>query len=356
MNYFKIIKAALGEEVGELGEIKLEALFEFAKNQALLGLLYPIAEKTQGNKVIIFQWFALKNAINKRNEQLNHVIENLLARTKSDGWDCYVLKGQSNAKLYPDPLSRNPGDIDLWFRRKEGVTLKQHRQMVKAEVEQWEKENGAQKSNEDISSFVYHHMDAEYMGVEVEAHFTPSWMSNPLYNKRLQKWFTQVPITKCEQQDEIEFNLVYQLIHIYRHFFDAGIGLRQIVDYYILLSRWQVAGGRSQLAKRMGRFGLSKFASALMWIMQECFELPAEKLIVKPDEWRGKLLLAEILRGGNFGTHDTRWGSISQMSKPKKFWTRIRRNWDFFFMYPTEAVADPTWRASHVLTRKLHLL
>ena len=28
------------------------------------------------------------------------------------------------------------------------------------------------------------------------------------------------------------FNVIYQLCHLYHHFFDEGIGLRQIIDYY----------------------------------------------------------------------------------------------------------------------------
>ena len=32
----------------------------------------------------------------------------------------------------------------------------------------------------------------------------------------------------------VEFNLVYQLAHIMHHFFDEGIGLRQLMDYFYL--------------------------------------------------------------------------------------------------------------------------
>lgn len=31
------------------------------------------------------------------------------------------------------------------------------------------------------------------------------------------------------------FNVVYQLSHLYHHFFDEGIGMRQIIDYYFVL-------------------------------------------------------------------------------------------------------------------------
>ena len=31
------------------------------------------------------------------------------------------------------------------------------------------------------------------------------------------------------------FNVVYQLTHLYHHFFDEGIGMRQIIDYFLLV-------------------------------------------------------------------------------------------------------------------------
>ena len=34
-----------------------------------------------------------------------------------------------------------------------------------------------------------------------------------------------------------DFNAVFLLIHIYRHFFDEGIGLRQLMDYYYCIIR-----------------------------------------------------------------------------------------------------------------------
>ena len=32
------------------------------------------------------------------------------------------------------------------------------------------------------------------------------------------------------------FNVIYQLTHLYHHFFDEGIGMRQIIDYFLVVN------------------------------------------------------------------------------------------------------------------------
>ena len=75
----------------------------------------------------------------------------------------------------------------------------------------------------------------------------PSIMNNPIYNKRLQRWFSDRMDEQCQHIVDLpdgvgqipvptfEFNLVFQLSHMMHHYFDEGIGLRQMMDYYYLL-------------------------------------------------------------------------------------------------------------------------
>ena len=46
-----------------------------------------------------------------------------------------------------------------------------------------------------------------------------------------------------------------------------------------------------------------KFARAVMYVLHEALGLSEEKMIAPMDDKRGKLLLSEILNGGNFGKH-----------------------------------------------------
>ena len=72
--------------------------------------------------------------------------------------------------------------------------------------------------------------------------------------------------------------------------------------------------------------GLWKFAGAMMYVLHEALGLSEEKMIAPMDEKRGKLLLAEILNGGNFGQHFVRFYPAEALSEP------IFRTWHFFWL------------------------
>ena len=73
-------------------------------------------------------------------------------------------------------------------------------------------------------------------------------MNNILYHARLQKWFRRNADLQCSNVVSLPdgagdiaipttaFNVVYQLTHLYHHFFDEGIGMRQIIDYFLVVN------------------------------------------------------------------------------------------------------------------------
>ena len=97
--------------------------------------------------------------------------------------------------------------------------------------------------------------------------------------------------------------------------------------------------------------GLWKFAGAVMYVLHETLGLPEEKIIVPMDEKRGKLLLAEILDGGNFGRHFTKYAGFTHQSMGKKYFLKIWRNMHFVRYYPAEALCEPLFRTWHFFWR-----
>ena len=100
--------------------------------------------------------------------------------------------------------------------------------------------------------------------------------------------------------------------------------------------------------------GLWKFAGAVMYVLHEALGLSEEKMIAPMDEKRGKLLLAEILNGGNFGQYFTKYGHFTKQGMAKKYFLKIWRNMHFVQYYPAEALSEPIFRTWHFFWRLRH--
>ena len=103
--------------------------------------------------------------------------------------------------------------------------------------------------------------------------------------------------------------------------------------------------------RELKHLGLWKFAGAVMYVMKEVLGMPEEKMIVPMDEKRGRLLLAEILEGGNFGRHFTKYAGFTHQSMGKKYFLKIWRNMHFVRYYPAEALCEPLFRTWHFFWR-----
>ena len=291
-------------------------------------------------------------------------------------------------------------------------------------------------------------------------------MNNPIYHARLQNWFKRNADLQCSNVVSLPdgagdiaiptmaFNVVYQLTHLYHHFFDEGIGMRQIIDYFLVVNdfsknvfldydlsnhpvnfsnhpvplskegstfspspsssgsgdvtapsrcseplrskdggpskvspdcagwdrrdaigaskpspgcagwdRLDTTGDTSSVScssastaldvvqRELKYLGLWKFAGAVMYVLHEALGLSEEKMIAPMDEKRGKLLLAEILEGGNFGKHFTKYAGFTHQSMGKKYFLKIWRNMHFVRYYSAEALSEPIFRTWHFFWR-----
>ena len=441
---FLFLNYCLGKKVDismVVAKIDWRQLYNFASRQALLGFCFDgierltkeFSEELKQNPMgrdLLMTWMGAAQQIRRQNMKVNAVAGKLYSKFREDGLRCCILKGQGNALMYPNPYSRTPGDIDVWVNAsREEIT-----EYAKAHFE----------IGDDIR---FHHLETSFDGVPVELHFFPGIMNNPIYNARLQKWFKRNVDLQCSNvvslPDSIgeiaipttAFNVIYQLTHLYHHFFDEGIGMRQIIDYYYVVcdfykvyqnsskthpssltlkggststpspssseggdvtalrcseplrskdggpskvspgcAGWDRLDGSGDMTSDasassasttdssastaldvvqsdLKHLGFWKFAGAVMYVLHETLGLSEEKMIAPMDEKRGKLLLAEILNGGNFGQHFTKYGHFTQQGMAKKYFLKIWRNMHFVRYYPAEALSEPIFRTWHFFWR-----
>ena len=447
--FFAFLKYCLGykENMSRvIAGMNWHELYSFASKQALLGLCFEgierlgeeYPEELRLNPIgreLLMTWMGKAQQIHRQNMKVNAVASKLFSMLREDGMRCCVLKGQGNALMYPNPYSRTPGDVDVW------IDASRERIM-----------EYASKKFELGDDIRLQHLETSLDGVPVELHFFPCSMNNPIYHARLQKWFRRNADLQCSHIVGLPdgagdiaipttaFNVVYQLCHLYHHFFDEGIGMRQIIDYFLVVNdfsknvflnndlsnhpvnfsnhpvplskegstfspspsssgsgdvtapsrcseplrskdggpskvspdcagwdRLAIEGDNSATAvtssastalvvvqRELKHLGLWKFAGAVMYVLHEALGLSEEKMIAPMDEKRGKLLLAEILNGGNFGKHFTKYGHFTQQGMAKKYFLKIWRNMHFVRYYPAEALSEPIFRTWHFFWRLKH--
>ena len=428
-------------------------LYSFATKQTIIGICFDgirrlseeYPEELKKNPIerdLLMTWMGVSQQIRRQNMKVNGVAAKLYSMLREDGLRCCILKGQGNALMYPNAYSRNPGDIDVWVNAsREQITeyAKKHFEL-----------------GDDIR---YQHIETSVDGVPVELHFFPCTMNNPIYNAHLQKWFKRNADLQCSNVVSLPdcigeiaipttaFNVIYQLTHLYHHFLDEGIGMRQIIDYFLVVNdfsknvfldydfsnhpvplskegstfspspsssgsgdvtapsrcseplrskdggaskpspdcagwdRRGVSGDTSSAScssasgssitsvrsafttdssastalvvvqRELKYLGLWKFAGAVMYVLKEVLGLAEDKMIVPMDEKRGRLLLAEIQDGGNFGRHFTKYAGFMHQSMGKKYFLKIWRNMHFVRYYPAEALSEPIFRTWHFFWR-----
>lgn len=361
MNYiFEFLKYCLCNEKDMsdiISNINWQQLYTFASKQSLLGFCFDgierlgkeYSEELKRNPIereLLMTWMGKAHQIRRQNMKVNVVASKLYSMLREDGLRCCILKGQGNALMYPNVYSRNPGDIDVWVNASRELITEY-----------------AKKHFEIGDDIRYHHLETSLDGVPVELHFFPGIMNNSIYNARLQKWFKRNADLQCSNVVSLPdgigeiaipttaFNVVYQLTHLYHHFFDEGIGMRQIIDYYYVVNNDGLLAIKDTLQKELKHLGLWKFAMAVMYVLHEALGLSDEKMIAPMDEKRGKLLLEEILNGGNFGKHFTKYGHFTQQGMAKKYFLKIWRNMHFVGYYPAEALSEPIFRTWHFFWR-----
>ena len=360
---FAFLRSCLGYK-GDMSRVVAsmdwQELYSFASKQAILGLCFDGIERlgkeypeelrrNQIGRELLMTWMGKAQQISRQNMKVNTVASKLYSMLREDGLRCCILKGQGNALMYSNPYSRTPGDIDVW------IDASRERIM-----------EYAQKKFELEDDIRLQHLETSLDGVPVELHFFPCSMNNPIYHARLQKWFRRNADLQCSHIVGLPdgagdiaipttaFNVIYQLSHLYHHFFDEGIGMRQIIDYYYVVNNDELLVIRDTLQRELKYLGLWKFAGAVMYVLHEALGLSEEKMIAPMDEKRGELLLAEILEGGNFGRHFTQYGGFTHQSMGKKYFLKIWRNMHFVRFYPAEALCEPIFRTWHFFWRLKH--
>ena len=373
--FINVIRLSIGNSLclSRTPDVKeWQEIYAMAKKQSLVGVCFAGVQKTLSNspshstdsgqvpgedpsvigmpKMLYLTWMGMAAKIQQRNEVVNRQCVELQKWFQKEGIRSCILKGQGNSKNYESlAMLRQSGDIDIWL---EGG---------------FESINSYIQTNWPTKDINDHHIHVKiYHDTDVEVHYIPFLLNNPLKNKILVNFFRKeesiqfahkitLPSRDIITVADYRFNIVFQLVHIFHHLLTEGVGLRQLMDYYFVLKHEievEKVSNFHEGKEIISELGLERFASALMWVLGHVFGLPEEQMPWKPNEKDGKFLLEEIMLSGNFGKQDERQRGLYD-SKWNSFWmvhVKTFRLWRFDHW---AWLWSPIWRIKGFVWRKL---
>ncbi len=337
-------KPADVEQFTNLDDKTWKKIFHWARRQSVGALIadkvlslpkecLPPQEQNMASVSLIEQTKAM-------NRKMIRVLAGIKDWYQETGFPFVLLKGLANGANYPEPLLRNPGDVDLWLYRK-GDSQKSRA---------WLTGKGYQTEDGDGIHYKF-----SEQGISIENHRRVSYFDHRKYDRRFAAWekelvakehFADIQIGDLTvQQLPPETNAFFLFHHMFRHFVHLGVGFRQLFDWLLFLKNYR---------KQIDPVSFTALARSykLLYPMQ-VFACAAVKYLDAPpdifpftvpkDNLYARKVINDILEGGNFGFH--RPGDKRPQEKMRGMWfsykTTVRRSLKFGLLSPAHCLILP---------------
>ncbi len=311
----------------------------FCNRQNVLGVVIDGMDRSHLSipSNVVFEWFSYVENIKNRNLLMNKRSCDVTDYFREKGLRSCIIKGQANAQMYPHPELRSPGDIDIWV---EGDAV----DIIKTVLKVFPR-----------SHYSIHHVKFPlFKDVSIEVHYRPVYLCNWHKDVVLQRYIRTKEEEQFDHQMEMgsklvgtltnDFNLVFQMLHMYNHFFSSRNNLKQMIDYYYLLKKWftdtpekdrvTYADEISNLFKELG---VDKYASGVMWVLKDGLGLEDKYLLTVSNPKIGEIVLNELMNSGV---------SVFK-SKVVLLWNRFKDNIKLIRYFPTEVLLNPFFLIWH---------
>lgn len=341
--FFEIVQVALGNREGlsiRPTPDDWRELYTLSQKQTVSGVVFTALDKLSQTGIkppidLLFEWIGESEQIRHQNLAVNKRCYEICDILSKAGFRSCILKGQGNAKMYFDPLSRTSGDIDVWV---EG-------------------------NRDDVRNFVLSqcpnaqdgimHIDFPiFDDVDVEIHYIPRHLVVPKYDKRLSQWLQGIAEEQFVNKTSlylldkkkvsvptVHFNIVHQMSHMMGHMSAEGIGIRHLIDYYYVLKALYNDRSDENYEQLLNYLGMLRFAKGIMWVEHRMLGLSPDCYIVPPSEKIGKLILKDVLDGGNFG----RYRKIHSLRENGLLWRVIIDTHRLIRLFPVQP-SQVIWR------------
>lgn len=331
-----------------------KAIADFFSRQSLDGLLpdaiVALPAHMQPTRAVKMPLIARQIQVERMNHAMNHELLTFTNELNRRAIPYILLKGQGVASVYPNPLHRVCGDIDLYVPAK---YLKEvHRGLMAF---------GAVRETESR-----HHINYRANGVEWELHHKIYYFQKESRNLLFMRYVDEVmnasPYYVSIEGEQVRvfnptMNVLLLLSHIVDHFYCEGVGLRQLCDYALALHHKHAEIDRTKLLEMLDDLALTRAYRVFGYICTHYLGMPSEALMLEPSKKEVRLahrVMEDCLKGGNFGQAES--NKRQSMWQNITFYTRfLCRLWSYRQLHPSEALWWPMAKIARALKGEVHI-
>lgn len=270
-------------------------IYGMSVKQTVQGIVYDgigmLPKEQQPPRGLFIQWTVAIDRLERMNRQQNAFIEALPQLFCQEPAIPYqILKGQGIATLYPNPLHRLCGDIDLYFGNEEQAE-KANRRIESLGIPVERGRNG----------------ESNYMlnGILIEHH---AHLIDLHYNKKHLKQWETLRFQQGGKTPDAVANHLLLSTHILKHLINEGIGLRQLCDTAMALVKLAEKTDKQELEQTCRQWHIYRWHQLLYALLVKYIGMPEEYLPF-PTHANPDKLMDEVWESGNFGHGDERFGN-----------------------------------------------
>ncbi len=308
--FFALLRSGLWEQEVELQSyepVDFDSLYELADEQAVVGLIGAGLEHITDTKVQKMQarpFLTRVFSIEQRNEAMNDFIARLFDRFQKEGITAVLVKGQGVAQCYARPQWRAAGDIDLFL---DDENYEKAKALLTRDASRVEDE-----------AKMTRHLGMTLDDFEVELHGTLNTgvtqqiddcqltiQEEMFRDKRFRVWQNGSEAIPLPNEND---DILFVFIHLVKHFYKKGIGLRQICDWCRLLWTYRGSIDHELLVNRLTEMDILSEWKAFASLAVNSLGMPKEGMPLYDSSSRffrkARRILDIVLQKGNFGQNE----------------------------------------------------
>ena len=262
--FLELVRAGLWEDLKfkdeslkfkDFGSVDWDALLLLAREQSVVGLLAAGLEHVKDVQVPhgwAFQVVRKALSLEQKNRNKNVFVNELTGELEGEGIRAVMVKGQGLAQCYKRPLWRASGDIDLYLDEDD---FQKAKAFFRPRVNKFDPDNDYTR-----------HINMTYKGWVVEIHANQHSRLSARTDRVLDEVHRDIFYKggvriwdnggKAVTLPSADNDAILVFTHFLHHFYNGGIGLRQICDWCRLLYTYRESLNYGLLESRIRQMGL----------------------------------------------------------------------------------------------------